>query len=481
LDDYSIDELIELRNENQELRAYVVTLDPQGYIVVSANLVLPPVLAYSFTHSYGEISDENILFWMITMDVESRLDVVAALPSDIRINRYEEWRLLMSQEQLCKPTMMVQQWPPKDTTAYGGWLETSWTQGDPYNKFCPIDLPSGERSVAGCPSIAMGGILDYHQTTNHVQFNDSDDYYHNYAGNNYIIDDDYDEYDFPSFPELNGHLDTLVSHYQQQIPVTDDDLAALIFACGVACEQVYNPAGSGTFGVHQAEDAYLRFGFEDIELLDDNDANLYDRVQANIKTGLPCHLAIVNEASTAGHNLVIDGYRTDNYYHLNFGWGGSYDGWYLLPEEMPLELTFIEGIIVDIFDNYDGSDLKATGVLHWDNIKKGSTQTGSFTIENIGDPGSSIDWEIVETPEWGTWTFTPESGEDLTPEDGPFTVEVSVEVPNRRNTHYNGHITVSNTQNPKDFCLVHISLTTPYSNPVRRYIEIFLSRHPLIS
>jgi len=34
--------------------------------------------------------------------------------------------------------------------------------------------------------------------------------------------------------------------------------------------------------------------------------------------------------------------------HLNFGWGGPYNGWYLLPDEIPYGLTVIEGLITDI-------------------------------------------------------------------------------------------------------------------------------------
>ena len=36
------------------------------------------------------------------------------------------------------------------------------------------------------------------------------------------------------------------------------------------------------------------------------------------------------------------------YYHLNFGWGGSYNGWYLLPDDMPYGLTILKAVIVDI-------------------------------------------------------------------------------------------------------------------------------------
>jgi hypothetical protein len=67
-----------------------------------------------------------------------------------------------------------------------------------------------------------------------------------------------------------------------------------------------------------------------------------------MQNALPAHLAVVDPGWTMGHNLVVDGYNTDDYYHLNFGWGGPYNGWYLLPEEIPYGLTVIEGVILDI-------------------------------------------------------------------------------------------------------------------------------------
>jgi hypothetical protein len=67
-----------------------------------------------------------------------------------------------------------------------------------------------------------------------------------------------------------------------------------------------------------------------------------------MKDTLPAHLAIVDPSWSSGHNVVVDGYNTDNYYHLNFGWGGSYNGWYLIPQQIPYSLTVIEGVVLDI-------------------------------------------------------------------------------------------------------------------------------------
>ncbi len=46
--------------------------------------------------------------------------------------------------------------------------------------------------------------------------------------------------------------------------------------------------------------------------------------------------------------MAVDGYNTDGFFHINFGWGGSNSGWYLLPDQFPYNLTVVEGAIVDI-------------------------------------------------------------------------------------------------------------------------------------
>jgi hypothetical protein len=215
-----------------------------------------------------------------------------------------------------------------------------------------MDLVTGVRSIAGCPAVAMAQIVNFHQTVNSVHFTDEDDYYHSYAGRNFMIDDDYLPVDFPSFPILNGYLDTLQISYDNGTTLKNRDKAALTFACGVAARQVFTSSASGTFGVDQALNAYLKFNFQEVDLLDENDTTLYARMAQNIKDTLPVHLAVVDPAWSMGHNVVVDGYNTDEYFHLNFGWGGPSNGWYHLPEEIPYGLTVIEGAVVDIIPDF---------------------------------------------------------------------------------------------------------------------------------
>jgi hypothetical protein len=476
---YSILTSYEIFDDLGKILCYIFDLNPFGYIVVSAYKALPPVIAYSFTSSFYK--EGAILYDLIKADIKSRVTYVLEISEKIKEENMDLWNYYLGSDNSILEVTTDIQWPKEGQTTSGGWIETQWSQNSPFNDFCPIDLASGDRSVAGCPAVTMAQILNYHQTTDNIMFNDNDDYYHSFAGNNYWVDDDYQTYDFPSFPQLNSYLDNLELAYQNQQPLSDENKAALVFACGVAAKQVYSPSVSGTFSVNQAYNAYKRFSFNDCKLIK-TDPDLYEHVQDNIINGLPVHLAVVNEAWDSGHNLVIDGYKTDGYYHLNFGWAGRYDGWYKLPEGLPYKLTVIEGVIVDIISNNSYSDLHSEGVLNWPDINAGSTVNESFTIENVGEPGSEINWEVLVWPDWGTWSFEPSSGENLTPENGPLTINVSVIVPNQKNKHFIGFVKIVDVENSINSCIVHVSLTTGLTRNtnLNHFFHRYLYKFPIL-
>ena len=471
---YIIESLNKILDNTGDILCYAFDLHPQGYIVVPAYKILPPVLAYSFTSSFSKAG--TLLYDLIKADINLRLNHISEISEKIKKENMDSWNFYLDYDSLILEDTTICQWPEQGTTISGGWIDTKWDQNSPFNDFCPIDLATGKRSVAGCPAVAIAQILNYHQTTNYIQFNDSDDYYHSYGGNNYWIDNDHETYDFPSFPQLNSYLDSLVLKYQNQKKLSNEDKAALVFACGVAAKQVYHPDVSGTFGVNQAYQAYLRFSFDDCKLIYD-DPDLYEQVQENIINGLPVHLAVVDEAWQTGHNLVIDGYKDDGFYHLNFGWGGFYDGWYKLPQGLPYNLTVIEGVIVDIINNNSNSALQGQGVLYWPSTKAGSTVEGSFTIENVGAPGSEINWEVIVWPAWGDWSFEPFSGSSLTPESGPLTINVTVKVPYRINKHFTGLVKVTDVNNSINSCLIHVSLTSKLTRNIIFHLNSFFQKN----
>ena len=237
-----------------------------------------------------------------------------------------------------------------------GLLDSHWTQDFPYNQFCPRDPMNGNSySCAGCPAIAMGQIINYLRTTQDTRFSDDDDYFHNYAGRTYKIDDDWETLKFPSFPELNVLLDSVDATFQRGEELPDMLAAAVVFACGTALTQVYTSEGSGTFFVDQAYDAYQRFGFTDCQLFREPDSVMYATLISNLRDGYPAHLAVENPAGTVGHNVVVDGYRReDGKFHINFGYGGPLDDWYDIPDpNFYYGMTKMEGIILNIIPTSD--------------------------------------------------------------------------------------------------------------------------------
>jgi len=128
-------------------------------------------------------------------------------------------------------------------------------------------------------------------------------------------------------------------------------------------------------------------------------------------------------------------------------------------------------------------DLTCYGSLTWVDVSPGDTITGEFTVRNTGDPQSKLDWEIQSMPDWGTWSVSPTSGTDLTPEQGSITVTVTIDVPRKRNEQYYGNLSIINTENPSDSCKIAISLATPRpwnDHPLYDFIEQLLERLPVL-
>jgi len=109
-------------------------------------------------------------------------------------------------------------------------------------------------------------------------------------------------------------------------------------------------------------------------------------------------------------------------------------------------------------------DLDCSGDLSFGDVNTGETLTGTISVENVGEAGSLLDWEISEYPEWGTWTFTPFNGADLQP-GTVITIDVEVVAPDDQDTTFTGEITLENTHNSLDTCIVEVSLATPMNQP----------------
>lgn len=111
--------------------------------------------------------------------------------------------------------------------------------------------------------------------------------------------------------------------------------------------------------------------------------------------------------------------------------------------------------------------------LIWEKVKPGPTIYGSFNVCNVGESDSFLDWYILSSPAWGTWTFIPKSEPDLQAGDS-YMISVKVTAPAEKNAEFTGVIKVINLGDPTDYCEVPVVMKTPQNQNV--YFQLFFVR-----
>jgi hypothetical protein len=106
------------------------------------------------------------------------------------------------------------------------------------------------------------------------------------------------------------------------------------------------------------------------------------------------------------------------------------------------------------------SSLLCNGFLRMRRVRQGWRTSNSFTLANVGDPGSGLDWEILSYPDRGTWTFRPSGGTGLTPEDGEISVKVTMIVPtsDRFFEWFRDEIVIQNKNDPTETFVIPVSM-----------------------
>jgi hypothetical protein len=373
--------------KDEKTVAYIAELDPQGFIAIAPDTDIEPIISYSFRSNFIQ-DEDNLLYYMLTKDMEMRLQALSLLPQEQIQKHNTKWENYKQGSIIPISMKDFQQWPAEGSTSTGGWIETTWDQSYPYNMFCPIDPDTGSRCVVGCVATAMAMIIHYHEYVGDVYFNFFDSYT---TWNGIHIDGDSEELDFPNFEELNEYLDTLAVHYQNNVPLTQEDIAALNFACGISVQMEYSSSGSGSWTA-LVEGALLnKFGYDSALWMDYDEANFFDSLSTNMMNAKPAELSIIKADGTGGHAINCDGYNTNDFYHLNFGWGATSpepinEAWYLLPEGMPAGYSVVTGVVLNI----EGGDrpLTVTGNVS----ANGQDPTGTLiTLEGKHNYTGAVD------------------------------------------------------------------------------------------
>lgn len=202
-------------------------------------------------------------------------------------------------------------------------LTTQWDQVSPYNDRSPE--VNGKKSWAGCVATAMSQVMNYHEWP--AKGKGSNQYFAKAANKNLSCDFSTITFDWANM---------LDSYSGSSTQAQKKAIADLLYACAIGVDMDFSPDGSGawTENVPRAlvnffdYDKALKFVYRDYYSLSD----WTDLVYEELEDYGPVYYA--GEGDDGAHAFVCDGYK-DGYFHINWGWGGSLDGYYLLTSLFP--------------------------------------------------------------------------------------------------------------------------------------------------
>lgn len=265
-----------------------------GYLVVSADDLVPAVLGYADDSAFdADNMPTSLKYW---------LDSYATQIQWLRANPQATTTAAVSRPQRAAIAPLV---------------KTKWNQNAPFNDLCPLD--NGKRSVTGCVATALAQIMNYHQWPDKGSGSKS------YTWNSETLSLDYSTITYDWADMLDVYNSSSTDAQKQAV-------ATLMYSCGVSVEMDYSSSESGASSYHVVHAMIDYFGYDKgIEYLPRNcfgiiewEDELYNQL---VKYG-PVQYS--GQSNDGGHSFVCDGYSSDGYFHINWGWGGMSDGYFLL-------------------------------------------------------------------------------------------------------------------------------------------------------
>ncbi|MBC8486067.1 MAG: C10 family peptidase [Bacteroidetes bacterium] len=362
-------------NENGETVYYVFNITNNGFIIISAEDAMIPILGYSFETIYSpDNSPENFKSWM--KGKAANIIYLRENNVEATIEIANKWNELLDFNCI--------EFIPKD----GGksiepLLTCTWDQGHPYNYLCPVNT-SGEKAIVGCVATAMAQIMYYWRYPE--QGNGSTSY--NWGSYGTIT---------ANFGETTYDWDGMVDNPTLvNLPV-----ALISFHAGVAVHMHYgtNSSGASSDDVPFALKYYFKYSNTCVltEHQGISQPTWENYVKDELDENCPVYYSGFDPGPPlSGHAFVCDGYHSDNTFHFNWGWGGYMNGWFTLQNAGGF--TQQQSIVRNIFPNDAAYPYGCEPDMERTNLV-GSFEDGSGPQENY-DPNANCSWLITpQTPE----------------------------------------------------------------------------------
>lgn len=393
---------------------YAFSINGGGWILISADDVATPVLAYS---NSGEWNEENINPTAKKWIENYSKEIFDAVQNhNTNAESQTEWQALLNQHYSDGITTVLPL------------LTTLWDQSAYYNDMCPASISApggyGGKVPTGCVATTMAQIMKYY----------------NYPAQGVGSF----SYNHPAFNTLAanfGSTDYNWSSMPTKATSANPALATLMFHCGVAVQMNYDPQGSGAASevVPYALKTYFNYD-NTMQLLArenvGNDEIWRTIIKTELEAGRPVYYA--GSGSAGGHAFVCDGYDASNptKFHINWGWSGNSNGYFAIGALTTSNGAFNEynriivgikprsnpGYICRIESPSDGSKInigtdtdiavktvKGTTtkvILYLDGIKKDSSVTAPFNFKlNTGKLTPGIHTLSVKATDGTNWDY----------------------------------------------------------------------------
>ena len=370
---------VELRRDGR-LLGTLFSVKPQGHIVVSAIKELPPIKSFSATSDfdpsakgYPEMVQDAIQATLVHL--EETHGELERLPSHATSNRHRDaWHRLLAGEAIVR-----------DADAVGPLLQSDWHQQEPYWDDCPPG--DGGLCVVGCLATAIAQVMNYWRYPEHGQGSFS----YSWPGDDSCGGDTEGQQLTAVYDDAYRWDEILQSYAGDYTPTQAAAVAELCYEVGVAFTMDYGHCGSGASPMPAetvlAEHFLYAEGVEFIERAS-YDADTWWSLVRNELDAFPARVIFYGILS---HAIVCDGYTEDGgrFYHMNYGWGGYYDGWFAIDEvTCPWGCDYLqEGMCVGI---------EPAGFFPVTEPASGAVWTHGESCGPIAWAGSSADSVVVD-------------------------------------------------------------------------------------
>ncbi len=304
---------------------YVFSVAPlTGFVIVAADDAIEPVIGFSSESDFdiAAAAKTGIKDWMNTASAK----ISGAVQHHVRASATiaSQWT---SYRQGFSPNS-------RRTIAVAPLLTTSWNQEPYYNQLCPFNTTDNQRSVTGCVATAMAQIMKYwnYPATGNGSYTYNDATSSGFSSN------------YGTQSANFGTTTYAWSSMPASLTANNTSVATLMYHCGVAVAMDYgddNQGGSGAYVLQSeagpgnpcAQYAYANFfrynanTLHSVYYANYTSADWITLMEGELNAGRPVQYEGA-DPSAGGHTWVCDGYNTSNQLHMNWGWGGTNNGYF---------------------------------------------------------------------------------------------------------------------------------------------------------